>query len=120
MWPSTNNTSPVSFVVGIDTTAEHYCKLMLDGVDAFAYTKSMQGDVSIEMKDSVVSIGIRYTFFKNFLDALVNGAIIIKYHGYTITPDLSTLTITDHLKAHSGKDTTFSDIKFKGLFEFQI
>ena len=92
---------------------------MLCGVDEVGYLKCMKSDVSIEMEESVVSIGVRYTFFKDFIDAFANGAIIIKYHGYTITPDLSTLTITDHLKSHTGRDTVFSEIKFKVTFEFQ-
>lgn len=110
---------PVSFLIGVDTASEYYCNLVLSGVNEARFLKCMPGDVSVEMAESVVSIGVRYTFFKDFIDAFVNSAIIIKYHGYTASPDLSTLTITDHLKSHSGRDTIFSDIKFKVTFKFQ-
>jgi len=113
---STKPDSPCSFELLLDEGSEYYCQLVLaQGEDNVTYT--FKGNVSIDMTDSVISLSIRYMFFKPIFEALLAGALIIRYHGYQIIPDLKSMTLSDH-RDH-GKDYIFNCVKFKAVFDFQ-
>ena len=79
-----------------------------------------KGNITFDIHDSVVTMSIRYHFFKEIFDAFLNGAIIIKYHGYELLPDIENLTLTDHRDSLSGKDRVFTLVKFPAKFDFQV
>lgn len=107
-----------SFVVYYDDKSEHECKRILESNKAYN-SDSFRSHVLIDIEDSIIHLSVRYMYFREFFDAFLNGAIVIEYHGYAVTPVLSTLTLTDHRNSHNGKDCIFTQLKFKAGFEFQ-
>jgi hypothetical protein len=108
----------VSFRVYYNINSEYHCQCILAS-NKMHDLRAFRENITVDMIDSNVSISIRYIFFREFLDAFVNGAIVIMYHGYLATPDLNSLTITDHLNSQAGTDKLFTKIKFKVKFDFQ-
>lgn len=108
-----------SFVIYYDTESEYHCKRMLES-ETLPDIKHLRSHVFVDIEDSVVILSIRYIAFREFFDAFLNGAIIIKYHGYEVTPDINTLLLTDHRSSRLGKDYLYTQLKFKVRFEFQV
>jgi hypothetical protein len=107
-----------SFIIYYDDKSEFHCRRILENSDPVDI-KKFRGDVYIDIEDSIITISVRYTRFRELFDAFLNNAIVIKYHGYTVIPDINSLTLTDHRNGYDGTDKIFTRIKFKARFDFQ-
>ena len=114
---STLSEPPVSFRVYYDTESEYHLRKVLESE---LKSDLFKGNITFDIHDSVVTMSIRYHFFKEIFDAFINGAIIIKYHGYELLPDIENLTLTDHRDSMTGKDRVFTLVKFPAKFDFQV
>lgn len=108
--------SPVSFEILYDSDSEYECKRILEGKTSKP-DETFKGSVSITLEDSVITLSVRYFYFKEFIEAFYNNAIVIKYHKYDVIVDFENIKFSDHQK--SNVDEVFNTIKAPVTFSFQ-
>ncbi len=109
---------PSSFEVFLNKDSEFYTRLVLSESE-HEIKNTFSGNIAVYMKDSVITIHIRHMYFRVLFEAFVSGALVIKYHGYLVIPDINAMTLSDHIQ-EGGGDSTFNRIKFPAKFDFQI
>lgn len=109
---------PRSFEIFLDDKSEHYCQHIL-AESEYVSEGTFRGNVSIGMQNSVITLSIRHMYFKPIFEALLAGALEIRYHGYKVIPDTENLKLTDH-KLSGGGSKIFNEVKFEAKFDFQV
>lgn len=117
MW-SYKESDPCSFVMYYDLDSAYSCKKILEGNKEKDVKDTFLGNVSVELSESVLSISVRYFYFSEFLEALLNDAIVVEYHGYRVIFDTSDMKFSDH--RNGSADVIFNRIDVPVKFDFQI